>query len=266
MQLLPLLSHIGFEGKEKDIYMTCMQLGQQPASIIAERLGLNRVTTYMVLKRLVEKGLATMCTRNKMHYFSVESPQSLLEYVSRKEEEWKVLQKKLRSAIDDLEKPIEQINSPISASSYLGIEGCKSLFSQALRAKKLVLVLDPRKKPDEYKDIWIEVFFRQLMSRMPQVTHIFLPKGALDSHLIEKLEEKGAEVYLLDHVPFSVDLILCDDKKTGMIAEQNGILSGALIEGAGTQNSLQEFFTKTLYSLAGGFNFLVNPLPQTAVV
>lgn len=259
MELRTVLTHIGFIGKEADIYLTAMQLGMQPASIIAEKLKLNRITTYATLKKLVERGLANMSVRNNMHYFAVEPPEKLLGYVARKEEEWKSLQEKLRRALSNIEVPEHASASPIKAASYFGVEGCKTLFEEALLAQKLVLVLNPLGKPEDYRELWLDVFFKRLLQRMPGTVHVFTLRRALQPHLVESLEEAGAEVYILDSLPFTMDLILCDDVKSAFIAEKDGVFSGAMIEGTREQGSLQEFFARTLSSLAGGFNFLVTP-------
>lgn len=257
MHLRTVLHHIGFLGREADIYLTALQLGTQPASIIAEKLKINRITTYSTLKKLVERGLATISIRNNMHYFTVESPEKLLTYIARKEEEWKQLQEKLRQALLDLEVPEHPSASPIKAASYFGVEGCKTLFDEALIAEKLVLVLNPLDKHSDYRELWLDVFFVRLLQNMPSTVHIFTVRDALRPTLIEKLEDKGAEVYILESLPFTMDLILCDDSKSAFIAEKDGVFSGAMIEGSRDQASLQEFFARTLSSLAGGFNFLV---------
>lgn len=259
MDLPTVLQHMGFPGKEADVYITALQLGMQPASIIAEKLNLNRVTTYATLKKLVERGLAHTTTRNNMQYFSVETPAKLLQYGARKEEEWRQLQDKLKVALEDL-PPVQDFSmAPVRAVSYQGLEGCKTLFLEALTAQKLVLVLNPEGKPEAYRDLWFSVFFNKLLERMPASVHIFTTPWVLDHALIERLEDAGAEVYLLERMPFTMDLVLCDDTKSAFIAENNGILSGALLEASKPQDSLHDFLTRTLSSLAGGFNFLVTP-------
>lgn len=259
MDLPTVLQHIGLPDREVDVYMMNAKLGLQPASVLADRLKINRITTYTTLKKLVERGLAHMCVKNGMQYFGVEPPQKLMTYVARKEEEWRQLQTKLQSALEEIETPTREDVGPMRAASYLGIEGCKTLFLEALQAQKLVLVLNPDNKPSEYRDLWLHTFFRQLLTTLPKTVHIFTTKEGLPLPLVEELEEAGAEVYLLETLPFSMDLILCDDVKSAFIVEQQGILSGVLLEGTQTQHSLQEFFSRTLSSLAGGFNFLVTP-------
>lgn len=251
--------HIGFIGKEADIYLSLMQLGMQPASVVAEKVRLNRVTTYSALRKLVERGLAHMTTRNNMHYFAVEPPEKLLGYAERKEEEWHQLQGKLKDALAKMSVPEHPSASPVTATTYFGIEGCKTLFSQALDADRLVLVLNPLDKPEAYRDLWMEVFFVKLLKRMPSSVHIFTVRKGLRPELIELLEEHGAEVYLLDQMPFSMDMVLCDDTKSAFIAENQGVFSGAMIEGTKELGGLHAFLSRTLSSLAGGFNFLVTP-------
>jgi len=256
MELRAVLKHIGFQGKEVDIYMTALRLGMQPASVIAEKLGLNRVTTYSTLKKLVERGLAHTSMRSNMQYFAVETPQNLMKYVERKEEEWHMLRGKLRRALEEVDTQETAYLTPLRAATYHGIEGCKTLFSEALSAQKLVLVLSDQGKSDSYRSLWLEVFLASLERSMPPSTHIFATKTSLSAAQIERLEERGAEVYLLDNMPFAMDLMLCDDSKTAFIAENQGLFSGALLEHIGPKDAMHDFISRTLSSLAGGFNFL----------
>lgn len=49
---------IGLGEKEQTLYMALAELGVQPASALARRIGLDRVVTYKHLKRMAEIGRA----------------------------------------------------------------------------------------------------------------------------------------------------------------------------------------------------------------
>ena len=84
-----LLREIGFSDKEIKVYLAALKLAMQPASVLAKHLKMNRVTTYVICKKLIEKGVANALTRNNIQYFSVEQPESLVRYSERQQQDWK---------------------------------------------------------------------------------------------------------------------------------------------------------------------------------
>lgn len=75
------LQRLGFSEKEQAIYLVLTEIGVQPASIIARRCGLDRVTTYKHLKRLAERGFVKVYHRDAMQCFGVEKFEALQEYL-----------------------------------------------------------------------------------------------------------------------------------------------------------------------------------------
>ena len=57
-QFLPLLQEQGMSEKEALIYLTTLSLGSAPASTIARKIGIKRVTTYAILKDLERQQIA----------------------------------------------------------------------------------------------------------------------------------------------------------------------------------------------------------------
>ena len=58
------LAKIGFSDKECALYQVLAEVGVQPASVIARRSNLDRVTAYKHLKRLAAKGLVKVYSRS----------------------------------------------------------------------------------------------------------------------------------------------------------------------------------------------------------
>ena len=73
----------GMSDKESQIYLTVLELGSAPASVVARRTGIKRVTSYSILKDLESKQLASSFTKKGMQYFQVVDP----EVLSRKLQE-----------------------------------------------------------------------------------------------------------------------------------------------------------------------------------
>ena len=65
MILENVVQNIGLNAKETKIYLACLELGPSPASNIAARAKLNRVSTYDILEKLIQKGFVNFVIRNK---------------------------------------------------------------------------------------------------------------------------------------------------------------------------------------------------------
>ncbi|MDD4989044.1 MAG: helix-turn-helix domain-containing protein [Candidatus Pacebacteria bacterium] len=96
--LKTILSDLGLQKLEIEVYLASLQAGSGAASVIARIAGQNRVTTYEILKRLSKKGFVKIRAKqgSKTKYFT---PEDLLEIKSR-----------LQSRISHLEDSLENID------------------------------------------------------------------------------------------------------------------------------------------------------------
>lgn len=79
-----LLKKQGFTSKEVSIYTMLMELGEQPASILAKKINISRSATYSCLNRLAELGMVSQITRTGITYYFANDPSLYLDEVSRK--------------------------------------------------------------------------------------------------------------------------------------------------------------------------------------
>jgi len=71
------LVNLGLSEKEAKVYLAALELGKSPVTPIAEKAGVNRATTYVVIESLMEKGLMTGLEEGKKQYFAAEVPDKL---------------------------------------------------------------------------------------------------------------------------------------------------------------------------------------------
>lgn len=132
MNIHQTLQHFGLEKRETELLLTLMKLG--PASIrdIASAAGINRGTSYELLKGLQKKGLVTYHPKGKRRFFCAEPPEQLL-LLAREQE------KQLSSAINNLEQeviPDLRLLQPTSDSTsvryYEGDDGIEYVLKDIL--------------------------------------------------------------------------------------------------------------------------------------
>lgn len=76
--LKKILQENGFTEKEAKIYLSGIELGLAPASSIARNAGENRVTTYTILKELVDKWIALETEKENIKFYSLIDPKKLI--------------------------------------------------------------------------------------------------------------------------------------------------------------------------------------------
>ena len=81
------LNKIGLDEKERATYLALFELGPSPVRAIATKSGINRGTTYEVLKKLIELGLVSYFQKTRHQYFVAEDASKLAALLELRAEE-----------------------------------------------------------------------------------------------------------------------------------------------------------------------------------
>ncbi|MFH1126359.1 MAG: helix-turn-helix domain-containing protein, partial [Candidatus Altiarchaeota archaeon] len=79
------LEAIGVTGNDAEVYIALAKTGETTAYEISKKTGIHRGNVYDCLDRLIEKGLISYITKNKIKYYQVTEPSKLLELLKEKE-------------------------------------------------------------------------------------------------------------------------------------------------------------------------------------
>lgn len=82
-----LLQKLDVSEQESAVYLALLELEAVSIRKAADRTGINRGTTYDIIKRLVAKGLVSVHTRGKREYYSAESPEVIYDLIRDKRKE-----------------------------------------------------------------------------------------------------------------------------------------------------------------------------------
>jgi predicted DNA-binding transcriptional regulator len=110
---------------EAKAYLTTLQLGTAPISSIARYMKLNRVTVYSVLKNLVKKWVALEIPKKWTTYYSVISPENL---VQKMKEKYLLFEK----ALPEFLAMASKFNTKPKVQFYEGLEGLKYVYEQII--------------------------------------------------------------------------------------------------------------------------------------
>ncbi|OGJ50974.1 hypothetical protein A2229_00630 [Candidatus Peregrinibacteria bacterium RIFOXYA2_FULL_33_7] len=216
-----ILSNIGLTDKEARVYLACLELGTSPASQISLRSGLNRVTTYDVLEKLIQKGFINFYNKQKMRYFSATAPEIIVHETKRKAED-------LENSLPDLKRLHGKSAHP-RIQYFEGISGIKSLYADSLNAKTEILNFSNSK---EIRDHWPEYDHEYVEERVKK--KIFLRGISPQDDQGIKVQKEDTKYYReirlvsSNEFTFTNEINIYDDKVA--IASFKGELIGMLIQ------------------------------------
>jgi len=86
MQLEKTLKEYGLNEKQAKVYLACLQVGSGPVLKIAEKAGLARSSTELVLRSLQQKGLVSSFYKKSIRHFSAEDPHAIVASLKERTE------------------------------------------------------------------------------------------------------------------------------------------------------------------------------------
>ncbi len=129
------LNGFGMSQPEISVYLTLLELGPQPASIVAKKAGLKRGHTYNMLALLGEKGVVQDFEKDKVTYFIACSPSVLLSLLQARSEELEVRKQRLAQSIPELERLKNPLTVQPKVRFFQGVDGIKEIYEDTLRIK-----------------------------------------------------------------------------------------------------------------------------------
>jgi predicted transcriptional regulator len=141
------LRDAGLTEGEIKVYLALIELGSSTTGRITERAGVAKSIIYVLLERLVEKGLAAYVTKNRT---------KLLEYVERKEQQLHENKKQIEALLPQL--MLRAANEKTEIRVYEGFEGMKTVQENILihlrKGDDYFFMGITSEQPTYYKSYW----------------------------------------------------------------------------------------------------------------
>lgn len=130
--ILNILKSLGNSEKEARVYLANLEIGLAPASQLAQKARLNRVTTYETLKKLLEKGMVSVTVMAQTKHFRALDPNTLLAATENRYEG-------LKQALPYLSSLQSAENHNHTVQLFEGLVGVKRAYSETLKSKTEIL-------------------------------------------------------------------------------------------------------------------------------
>jgi sugar-specific transcriptional regulator TrmB len=127
------LRSAGLTEGESNVYLALVHLGSTTVGPIIDQARISSSKVYIILDKLIHKGLATYVVNEKTKYFQAAQPVALLAYLNDQEKEFR----KTREAISDIIPKIRVLQSqnPREESRiFKGYEGVRTGFLEAIES------------------------------------------------------------------------------------------------------------------------------------
>lgn len=239
-----LLKSLGFSDKEITVYLAALRLGMQPASVLAKHVKMNRVTTYVICRKLIDKGVANVITRRSVQYFTVEKPDALIRYAEHQQQEWDRKKKAVEKHLPEFSTYLQEYSSVPKVRFYEGVEGIKTVYEDTLKFKgpiRAFLAVDTI--PVEIKSFLTDEYMPELLRR-----NIRSEIVAADSDRARRYKERDSK-YLRTTVLvkparnlFETEIALYGTDRVAFVSFKEGDLTAVIVENQAIYHTMLAIF------------------------
>lgn len=234
MHLQNVLTNIGLNPKEAKVYLANLEIGSAPASEIAIRAKMNRVSTYDILERLISRGFVSTFIQNNITYFRATEPDILRQEVRKKYMDFK-------EALPELRR-LKGTPSHPHIRYYEGLEAVKKIYADTLSAKTEILNYADSKSIRTFWPSYDKDYVDERVKRRIYLRGI-APDDEAGRNVMRSNEEKHREIRLVRAGPFSFnnEINIYDDKVAIVSFSKKEIL-GMIIESEDIANTQRAIF------------------------
>ena len=136
MEIQVLLRNFGLSDKETSVYLALIELGPSSVRVVADKAGINRGTTYDILKALIAVGLVTYYHKQTKQFFVAEPPEKLLSALEDREEKLALVKKDIKENLPRLQAIFERSGNRPAVKFYEGDQGMKQILQDVLETMK----------------------------------------------------------------------------------------------------------------------------------
>jgi len=127
-QFLPVLQEQGMSEKEALIYLVTLELGSAPASTIARKSAIKRVTTYAILRDLERQQIAHALEKWGVTYFQVIEPTRLLAKMKQHYETF-------AEKVPEIMALVQSYTTKPRVQYFEGVSGVKEMYEDLLSSQ-----------------------------------------------------------------------------------------------------------------------------------
>ncbi len=245
-----ILEEIGLTQNETKVYLALNELGTSTISPIVEKAGISNSKIYIILDKLIKKGLVSHIKINKTNHYKTSQPERILDFLEEKKKSIENQEKKIKEILPKLLSGQNLNLKNREVEVFEGFNGLKTARERALNMLKKgdeMLILGASKfSTSQYEHYW-ENYHKKRISK--GISCRFLMYEETRGNVGRKREKwKSTKVkYLTESVvnPIRIDIYL-DYVDIAIDAVAPFVIS---IKSKEVSNSFRNYF-ETLWNIA----------------
>lgn len=230
------LTKAGLNDSEAKVYLASLELGETNISRIAQKSGIKRTTTYLVVGGLKEKGLMHEIKKQRKTYFYAEDPRQIIEKMEEN-------LKDMSNLVPELLAIANFIDKKPSIRFYEGKTGIKELYKDMLKyPKSEALEWYSESYATEFDESFFVDYFTPTRIKNKIWVRAILPDNPIIQKLIANNDKELRKTKLLNPKKYNIkiNINLYGKNKINIISFKEEI--GLIIESEKIYDSLKNIF------------------------
>jgi len=232
------LANLGLSEKEAKVYLASLELGKSPVQKIAQKAGVNRATTYVIIEGMMKKGLMSSYTEGKKQFFFAEAPEKLKILFKDQELELKRKEEYLEKLLPGLKAlNIEKEGRP-TVRYFEGKEGLRAMAHELSDIQK-----GDTMKIIYSRDLISKIFSDEELIEMARKRVVRNAKAeVIVNDDLGKLKNIDADYFKISSKEFPISCDIAFFKNKVRIATLREPLFGIIIENKNVSETLKVLF------------------------
>ncbi len=226
--MLSELLKIGLTQEEAKVYIACLEVNGGPASVIAKKAGVHRVSCYHTLENLLRKKLLSQYNKNGVKYFAPEPPEQLQKLV---EEQMTVV----KGLLPELRSLVSAVAFKPKIRFYEGRDGVERVFSESLQARGEILGYTNLRNVTEFFPKFFEEYTHTKLNKKIK-TRYLSPTTVESVHVLDPFLPKSYDPNLIEILLVNRDQFLFENEvlifnhSVGIVSLNADELLGLIVE------------------------------------
>ncbi len=126
------LEGIGLSKGEVAVYFALLELGSSTTGPIVDRAKISSSKVYDILKRLIDKGLASYVIKSNKKYFEAAPASRIIDYITERKKSIESQEKEIQSILPEIEHKRNLSKNVQEVKVFKGTKGLRTVFEEIL--------------------------------------------------------------------------------------------------------------------------------------
>lgn len=211
MTMKELIKKLGANEREAETFLKLLELGAEPASVIARFMHVPRSTMYLILEQLGKLGLVTEFERMGMKYFKCISVESIAAVLTLREDEIKRTREILGEKLTDLRALENKLSVTPKVKFFEGEEAVMAMYESVLNEKGFYAFFNPGVENRVMK-IYLEKVEKAIKANKIKVKEFVVDCKEGREYFARAFSVNHKIKILPKNAKFDSDTVICDDR------------------------------------------------------